>query len=814
VLHSRGSLKSFETADHKNLVRTFTPGTWISCRWLAISRVDGDGVINEKKRVTGRKHRLVVQGSLRSPYKFSRAHLLLEAEMRFVQHKMVVNRALRATGCASCRLTLLRSFASLAGAPIRAPAIASRFRSCPISNQTWQSSRIASESEVWKDDIEGSKQAVRVEEEAQDELEDLEESLEETQVSAVPWYLQVDSPQRAPQPLSERQRIPELPEAPPPILEPLLQQISVDLGLDNLSLLDLRKLDPPPALGANLLMVIGTARSEKHLHVSADRLCRWLRSTYKLRPNADGLLGRNELKLKLKRKAKKAKLLGSSSDENADDGVRTGWVCVDVGVVEEAEGEAIAPSKQDFIGFGRRTEGVRMVVQMLTEEKREEIDLESLWSGILRRGTQPQLEEVKDDSEALTAGNTSTPGTLPKSMHSSGTSGLSSMPGQTRGFHTTARRLIQEAEAAISASTTNGFEQFDLDQIRKSALKSIVSGDYVKASTDLRQVSQHVPQLQDGGWRLCLLDLLRAYLASLPRESALQQLGARESPTPLMTCFNGAFSLYPTEFEAEIRIWLHVYARDLEHPHYLKSELYELIDEFVCAGVRISRPAYIHALRSFLRPERNGNVPMKSLGAATNILEIMFDQGMDILSEDLLVELQDAASSHPSQKTSTNPDETYDLPGVRMSPVQRRLHVLCKTIDVPLFSDESRMRLMHIHAKNHYWLEFWDVFRMAPQRGQPNSANIYAFMFGTVAHTGHQKACMNVLRTWVPEMEREQPPVAFKGDVAEAIKACLKVVDPHIEEAVLHTPDHNGEWLALWQKCRRAVAQKNPFLYQ
>lgn len=731
-----------------------------------------------------------------------------------MHYKMVVNRALRATGCASCRLTLLRSFTSLAGSPIRAPAIASRFRSCPISNQTRQSSRIASESEVWKDDIEDSKQAVRVEEEAQEELEDLEVSLEGAQVSAVPWYLQVDSPQRAPQPLSERQQIPELPEAPPPILQPLLQQISVDLGLDNLSLLDLRKLDPPPALGANLLMIIGTARSEKHLHVSADRLCRWLRSTYKLRPNADGLLGRNELKLKLKRKAKKAKLLGSSSDENADDGVRTGWVCVDVGVVEEAEGEAIAPPRQDFVGFGRRTEGVRMVVQMLTEEKREEIDLESLWSGILRRGTQPQLEEVKEDSEALTAGNTSTPGTIPESMRSSGTGGPSSIPGQTRGYHTTARRLMQEAEPAVFASTTNGFDQFDLDQIRESALKSIVSGDYVKASTDLRQVSQYVPQLKDEGWRLCLLDLLRAYLGSLPREDALKQLGyAPGSPTPFMSCFKGACSLYPTEFEAEIRIWLHVYARVLEHPHYLNSELYGLIDEFVCAGVRISRPVYIYALRSFLSPERNGSVSIRSLGCATKILEIMFDQGMDILSEDLLVELQEAASAHPFDMISTNPDETHDLPGVRMSPVQRRLHVLCKTIDLPLFSDESRMRLMQIHAKNQYWLEFWDIFRMAPQRAQPNSANMYAFMFGTVAQTGHQKACMNVLRTWVPEMEREQPPVAFKRDVAEAIKACLKVADPYIEEAVLHTPGYNGEWLALWQKCQWAAAQKSPFSY-
>jgi hypothetical protein len=724
---------------------------------------------------------------------------------------MVVNRALRATGCASCRLTLLRSFTSIAGAPIRAPVIASRFRSCPTSIQERQSSRIASESEAWKDDIEDSKQAGRIKEAIQVELEDPEEPLEEVEVSAVPWYLQVDSPQRAPQPLSERQRIPELPEAPPPILQPLLQQISVELGLDNLYLLDLRKLDPPPALGANLLMVIGTARSEKHLHVSADRLCRWLRSTYKLRPNADGLLGRNELKLKLKRKAKKAKLLGSSSDENADDGVRTGWVCVDVGVVEEAEGEAIAPPKQDFVGFGRRTEGVRLVVQMLTVEKREEIDLESLWSGILRRGTQPQLEEVKEDSEALTTGNTPTPGTLPESMRASGTSSPSSILGQTRGFHTTARRLMQEAEPAVSASTANGFEQFDLDQIRKDAMKSIVSGDYAKASTDLHQISQHVPQLQDEGWRLCLLDLLRAYLASLPREDALQQL---ESSTPFMTCFKGAFSLYPSEFEAEIRIWLYVYAKDLGHPHYLKSDLYKLIEELICAGVRISRPAYINALRHFLRPNKGANVPIQGLEAAAIILEAMFDQGMDILCEDLLVELQDAASMHPSAVWPTHPDDTHGLHGVRMSPVQRRLHVLCKTIDLPLFSDESRMRLMDIHAKKRHWLEFWDIFRMAPQRGKPNSADIYAFMFGTVAQTGHQRACINVLRTWVPEMEREQPPVAFKGDVAEAIKACLKVVDPYIEQNVLHDLDMNGEWLALWQKCRMADTQNFPFLYE
>lgn len=213
-----------------------------------------------------------------------------------------------------------------------------------------------------------------------------------TEVSSIPWYLQIDTPTRAPQPLSERQQIPKLPDTPPPILEPLLKQISIDLGIDSLTLLDLRKLDPPAALGANLMMLLGTARSERHLHVSADRLCRWLRSNYKLRPDADGLLGRNELKLKLKRKAKRAKLLGSAADEDGDDGVRTGWVCVDLGTVEADPTAVEAPQRKDFVGFGRRVDGVRIVVQLLTEEKREEIELEKLWEGILRRGIQAKQE--------------------------------------------------------------------------------------------------------------------------------------------------------------------------------------------------------------------------------------------------------------------------------------------------------------------------------------------------------------------------------------------------------------------------------------
>jgi hypothetical protein len=92
--------------------------------------------------------------------------------------------------------------------------------------------------------------------------------------AAMPWYLRQQSAPRAP---VQAAIIPDLPINPPPILSELLEYIAVTAGLDDLTLLDLRDLDPPPALGPKLIMLLATARSERHLHVSADRFARWLR---------------------------------------------------------------------------------------------------------------------------------------------------------------------------------------------------------------------------------------------------------------------------------------------------------------------------------------------------------------------------------------------------------------------------------------------------------------------------------------------------------------------------------------------------------
>jgi hypothetical protein len=246
-----------------------------------------------------------------------------------------------------------------------------------------------------------------------------------------PWYLRVQQPsiEQAESPLAARQRIPELPDHSPSLLQPLLEHVSRELGMDDLTILDLRSLDPPPALGANLLMIIGTARSEKHLHVSADRLCRWLRSTYGLRPYADGLLGRNELKLKMRRKAKRSRLLSAvgakaTADSEVDDGIRTGWVCVNVGRVEGGElpkSEEETRREERIVGFGTQTTGSNVVVQMMTEEKRGDVDLENLWEEVLQRASKTKSAPEADSTERTADDSmqeTSTASTERKPEHS------------------------------------------------------------------------------------------------------------------------------------------------------------------------------------------------------------------------------------------------------------------------------------------------------------------------------------------------------------------------------------------------------------
>ncbi|CZT24165.1 uncharacterized protein RCC_09882 [Ramularia collo-cygni] len=419
----------------------------------------------------------------------------------------------RTLACSHCRQWLVKSFITTFNIPQVAAPQRRNFSAPPRRwNEARERIQHGESDELALNNV-NEEAANLFKDEAKDVAEEMEAEVEESEEAEhIPWYLRTSSPLQStvPDAIAERQRMPDLPENPPPLLAPLLKQISVELGIDDLTLLDLRGLDPPPALGANLLMLIGTARSEKHLHVSADKLCRWLRSEHYLSPYADGLLGRQELKLKLRRKAKRSKLMGAvggkggGDGEDLAEGIRTGWVCVNVGVVEGAEGGVIDSGEQvvekegAFVGFGPgKSSGVRIVVQILTEEKREEVDLEKLWTAVLKKSEREKEaiakqeaieEEIEEVVEVVEPAKVAAEEVLAEVDSAPEAEGEQHRPARIRGlrgrqqiraYHTSAKKL-QDVD------NNNNHEPSQWDAIAQSA----------RTDAEATEDSSHQPTMQ------------------------------------------------------------------------------------------------------------------------------------------------------------------------------------------------------------------------------------------------------------------------------------------------------------------------------
>lgn len=258
-----------------------------------------------------------------------------------------------------------------------------------------------------------------------------------------PWFLQ-EAPPRHP-PSQHKPTLPIVPSDAPALLEPMLKYVYEDMGLDDLSILDLRDLDPQASLGPNLIMLFGTARSERHLHISSGRFIRWLKRNHNVSAKGEGLIGAGELKTKLRRLRKKAKLMGQSMTlvPGADNGISTGWVCVNFRTTEDNTIESASFDEGGrMTGFGSSETGTTIVVQCMTESRRTELNLEKLWKDIFRRNLKEQAR-IRDEAPSDEELNQILSSKL--QLHeASGTSQFEAMERasqQHRYFSTSARRL-------------------------------------------------------------------------------------------------------------------------------------------------------------------------------------------------------------------------------------------------------------------------------------------------------------------------------------------------------------------------------------
>ncbi|RSL71550.1 ATPase synthesis protein 25, mitochondrial [Fusarium duplospermum] len=279
--------------------------------------------------------------------------------------------------------------------------------------------------------------------------ENVPETNDKAESDDVPWFLEVEPPRH---PESQHKvELPKVPENAPEVVGPMIKYIFEDMGLDDISLLDLRDLDPPAALGPNLIMLFGTARSERHLHISSGRFVRWLKKNYDIAARADGLIGPGELRTKLRRLRKKAKLMGTNTAiiPGGDNGISTGWVCVHFSSSGDNTNETASfDDTGRFSGFGAPQTGTTVVVQCMTEARRGELDLETLWQGVFKKNLQENKKargEKFADAEELNKVLASKI-QLPTSASALQWQAMQKASQQRRSYSTSARRLSSVAQ--------------------------------------------------------------------------------------------------------------------------------------------------------------------------------------------------------------------------------------------------------------------------------------------------------------------------------------------------------------------------------
>ena len=554
------------------------------------------------------------------------------------------------------------------------------------------------------------------------------------------------------QPVTSGDHLPELPENPPTILSPLLEYTFKDLGMDKLNLIDLRSLDTPAPLGDQVIMIVGTARSVKHLNVSADRLCRWMRTNWKLSPYADGLLGRNELKIKLRRKARRAKaatLAGAIVDDK-DDGITTGWICVNAGIVQRDAAPEPAED-QEIEGFGNISRGTRIVVQMFTEEKRAEVDLETLWEKRLVRAERDGLPGRSASSEA-SPGQVRDHAVENQSFPDSDSGHPSRPPRpfppeQRRGLHTT-RRLAMDANGEGKSMPGAGPPKVEVS-----------------------------------------LTALTAYLFQLPDERVRSELGTgpddRESTVFLKLFYGGLADVSPSDI-ALPRLRLVCLAVASRHPGYSKESLYEFFLECIRSDQFIPPEDGLQVVSAMLTErsvesatgEPTVQLPHSDIELTMRVFEHLSAQNVNVLSMRVFNMLYRAAR----YASPATPMSEASIAAYRVE-LLARIPVLVEAFNIRFHPQESRTFMWALFQDKNYD-GFWRLWKDIPRNDVSRKVDDYEQLFRAHAELGDGHRARECVAAWAPMMNKETPPVPRHFNVTEQIQACLKLPDPEKEKAL------------------------------
>ncbi|KAI2779126.1 hypothetical protein F4815DRAFT_204916 [Daldinia loculata] len=698
---------------------------------------------------------------------------------------MVTRHAVATVACSHCRLAALKLFACSTNTlpTIRPSPLQCRQRLVTVMPIRPFSSLLS------QNDISNSAASTEAGQEEDDIVEDqgYETTTGSTSLNSTPWYLQVEPPRHVA--TIEPPPLPEVPSDSPEIIGSLLKYVSEELGLDELSLLDLRELDPPAALGPNLFMLFGTARSERHLNVSSGRLLRWLRAKHHIWAHADGLLGPNERKTKLRRIAKRAKLLGGVQD--TDDGIRTGWICVNLGTIDHGKEEsAVIAGDGRVAGFGAAQDGSTIVVQIMTESRRAEMGLEALWK---RSIGQPVDIVVKSEDKPVE------PSHRPiKSEHRSIKPEHRPVKSQHRRPKSDVKDMedLHPLEKAILASSrrhsTSGNNHFNdtskktpFEQARFYSTQRTI-GDEAPVIKSLFNIESEQALEQslrfDVHQKSSILSLLEARLDH-PSVISTSDEGRSFSKSFLRLSQLACQGLHPSETWG-FRLAVHTKACELgmNNTTGLPNDVWQLVEQMCLHGILFTRQQCLQLLTCIYSSDIGGLDEQTTL--ALRLLKTVQQRGQPVLASDIIVTIIEAAAR--SYKRSASRDYVQ---------LMERLENVLVQADLSQLEEPQIMRLMKVYIEIGDWKRFRNVWGIPARNLRPRSAAMYIHAYDLASATGSHSVCRAMLRWCFQEMLSEDPPVLPRGIVLEAIKRCIDIADRTAQEifmSILKNP-HSHE---------------------
>lgn len=618
-----------------------------------------------------------------------------------------------------------------------------------------------------------------------------------------PWYMR-DGYAIKSSSVPERAPLPPLPELSPALLEEIITQLDADLGITCITIMDLRPLDPAPALGRNIIMVFGTANSDRHLHSSADQVCRWLRTTHCLEPYADGLVGRNARKLINRRRVRRGNVTATQIGVT-DESLVTEWVCVNTGY-----------------------EGI--VLQLFTKKRRKELNLEGLWErkldtsrknrekliqatemgervvleSLYANDEKPQIDVEVLEGDSLQENYPETLPTFSESLT------ISSFPNQqTRTVHTSSRPLpattsygLRNVHSVVRQKSPSTFQEL-INHI------PLVSADIHNGSygTIEQSFSTYYPTVYFPPFikQAAILFAHVFHLQNTPPDVACEALGSFSFDTTSTPFLRSFFHEMPPVLA---HIHYHAWLALLVQAHFLKPSTYpetcfrELIIQMKASSLQVPIPFYISILEILattpsLRQKQDKSVYLETretsrrMKAMHDVLEDMSRSSTyDINTPDIYTLLARGLMSEDIEAFQRLALDVCEIPGAAARNrggivglqkgywPDRRIFLIERLMEhytIPQTNHEWYVNFLTATAIAGYWPAFWNRWKDVHYYNFSRGTKLYKLVLGLVALSGNRIEAVNTMRNLRASMDREQPKVVLDVELARGFLAVLDV---------------------------------------